>query len=61
MEECETTTCRRPAEVEKVRTAVFSMTGTASESARTIKLCVPCAEQEERMKRLSRPERESTV
>lgn len=61
MEECETATCSRPAEVEKVRTSVFSMTGTASESARTIKICIPCAEQEERMSLLSRPERGSTV
>lgn len=59
MEQCETSFCTRPAEVEKERGAVFSMTSTSTQSARTVKLCVPCAEQEERMKNLSRPETDS--
>lgn len=61
MEQCETSICTRPAEVEKERGAVFSMSSTSTQSKRTIKLCVPCAEQEERMKQLSRPERKSAV
>jgi hypothetical protein len=48
MEQCANIGCTNPAEVEKVIDAPFSMTSTASNSKRTMKVCLFCAEQMER-------------
>lgn len=50
MEQCNSMGCTRPAEVEKVQGADFCMTSTSTQSQMKIKLCVPCAEQDKRMK-----------
>jgi len=49
MERCENG-CMRPAEVEVKQDAAFSMTSTATKSTRVKKICIPCAEQDERMR-----------
>ncbi len=50
MEQCNTTGCVRPAAVESTLYAPFSMSSTSTQSKRTVKVCIQCAEQEKRMK-----------
>lgn len=50
METCENSLCNNPAVVEKVIDAPFSMTSTSTKSRVVKKICLPCHNQDIRMK-----------
>lgn len=49
METCFTPYCLNPPIVEKVIDAPFSMTSTATNSRRVVRICAECAEQDRRL------------